>query len=740
MRTLTVVALLVSTALMVAIAQESQPTVSGVVLDRTLQGKGMPGVQVSAKPLGNPRTTDSDGSFILEFPQIHPGESIHINLEKRDDRNGEEYVVVNDVQLDTFLPKDLTHTLIFIICKQGEREEYARHFYKMGSLRAIKDVFERELAGVEVERGQLEQKLKATQQLAAGQEQELLRQLNEKDETISQLQRKRAQAEAQAESISESLAAGTAQEEPGRYRQAMALFLDGKIDEALKLLDDDDIAREADRANREIASGQRDLTRAIDEWLLKAALFTSKLQFDDAEKTYLRAIGKAPSSFKALYGYAQLELHLHHHDLAIDAFSRSAQLADGSNKANAAKALNGLGNTYLETGNFEAAATALERSLSTYEALAQTDPTTFDPLLARALGNLGTVERHLDTEHQGRAKEHFDRARNIVASLPQPESPSNLYLSAALNLSLGNLYYAHKIKINDAITEYESSVSSFNRLAESDARSYRPDQAQALNNLGLAELDVGEEAPTVGSRNAFHSQAGEHLQAAEKIRQELASEIPQVYERDYAETLTNLGLLYETEMKFDQAREKLEKAKAIRSRLADKGPVSYQNALANTLTSLGKLSHRQYGSVHDPDLLQQAVPDLKEAVRIRESLAKADPRQFTIPLGDSLNTIGAVYVEQKRWDDAQHAFEEALEYYEKLDAQTRAYPAFHELRNLGYLELRRGRTPEARKAFALAQDYFEFFSPEEKIVHKDEVLDVALTLSALEASESENPE
>ena len=102
-----------------------------MVLDRTLSGKGVPFVQVSADSPGNPIVTDSDGTFTLEFPQSRPGAAVKIKVEKKDDRDGEDYIVVNDVQLDTFLPNDPKQTLLFIVCKKHEREDDVLYFYRM---------------------------------------------------------------------------------------------------------------------------------------------------------------------------------------------------------------------------------------------------------------------------------------------------------------------------------------------------------------------------------------------------------------------------------------------------------------------------------------------------------------------------------------------------------------------------------------------------------------------------------
>ena len=67
------------------------------------------------------------------------------------------------------------------------------------------------------------------------------------------------------------------------YQEAVRLYLDGKIDAAIALLDDDKLRRSAEQA-------EKTLTDAIQGWWLKASLFTLKLQFEEAEKAYETAL------------------------------------------------------------------------------------------------------------------------------------------------------------------------------------------------------------------------------------------------------------------------------------------------------------------------------------------------------------------------------------------------------------------------------------------------------------------
>jgi tetratricopeptide (TPR) repeat protein len=721
------------TAPWIAVCQEAHPMVTGVVLENTLTGGGAPHVQVSAEPPGSPTITNSDGTFVLEFPQRRPGVPIVIQLQKQDDRTREDYVVVNDVQLKTFLPNDATEKLTFVICKKHEREDYARLFYKLKSLEAIELNFKRRMTVATAAKERLEQELQAAKTSAASEREELTAKLRAQDETISRLKQDRMDAEAAANSISEALAAGTAGEKSERYQQAMRLFLAGNVAGALEVLKDDEIRQKVEHAKQTIAGGQKELNEGVDEYLLKAALFTSQLRFSEAESEYLAAIDASRFSFEANYRYAQLNRVLHRHDKAIEEFGNSRKIADlAKNNADVGLALTGLGNTYSDKKAYADSAGAHKSAVEVYESLVKQDSSIYNPLLAGALINLGIAERRL---HQVKpAEEAFNKALQIITSSPDPESPRTLYLSASVQGNLGNVL-KDQIHISESYHHYESSVSAFQKLVQSDPRQYQPELAQAQNNLGELEREIAERATDVATRQKFYAEAEQNLEAARAAREELSKVAPEIYEPDYPQTLTNLGLLYIGQRQFAKATENLEKARNIRRALADKDTDAYQGDYANTLTVLGTAYLNQYALTHDPQLLEKAAPNLEQAVKLRERLAERDPNQFAISLGNSLGTLAEVYAEQQRWDDAQNTLEQALKAFSKVDSSTTAYPMFRAWSRIGYLKLKQGQRPEAIAAFERAQSYFGAFSAQEKQLYRRQVLDTAGTLAALKASQ-----
>src|SRR5260370_29144304 len=67
---------------------------------------------------------------------------------------------------------------------------------------------------------------------------------------LANLQKERDQAKAAAEKAAEELAKNQPGQSSEFYRQAKRLFLDGKIDEAIKLLDDEELRRSMTRAQQ----------------------------------------------------------------------------------------------------------------------------------------------------------------------------------------------------------------------------------------------------------------------------------------------------------------------------------------------------------------------------------------------------------------------------------------------------------------------------------------------------------
>ena len=162
----------------------------------------MGNVEVSAL-VANTNNTDADGRFTFTFPSKNPGETVHLLVRK------EGYVVVNDIQLELTLPANPDErSAIIFPCKEADRKEMARRFYRLKSLEAIDETYKK--------------KLQKAQHASVAE--------------LAKLPQERDQAKEAAEKVAE----GRAKQKPGvgseLYRTAMRSFMDGKVDQALTTL------------------------------------------------------------------------------------------------------------------------------------------------------------------------------------------------------------------------------------------------------------------------------------------------------------------------------------------------------------------------------------------------------------------------------------------------------------------------------------------------------------------------
>ncbi len=210
-------------------------TLKGVVLTNEVGGAPLANVEVSAAAGTNPTVSDSLGTFTLNFPQKQPGETVKILV------NQTGLVVVNDVQLELALPAKVDDKILTIIlCKEGDREEMARRFYRLETLKVIDVTYKAKLKE--------------------------LGEAHQADTTaLASLQKERDQAKASAEKLAGEMAKNQPGQSSELYKQAQRLFLDGKIDAAIALLDDDKLRQSVEQAEKTLAD-------AIQGWRLRECL------------------------------------------------------------------------------------------------------------------------------------------------------------------------------------------------------------------------------------------------------------------------------------------------------------------------------------------------------------------------------------------------------------------------------------------------------------------------------------
>jgi len=113
-------------------------TVKGVVLKDQMGGEGVADVRVSAIEGANPVLSLSDGTFVLEFPNRQPGDTVLLIVQKPG------MVVVNEFQLQLTLPKAASAApLILLLCRAAQRDEMTRRFHRLNNFDAIEQRYQK---------------------------------------------------------------------------------------------------------------------------------------------------------------------------------------------------------------------------------------------------------------------------------------------------------------------------------------------------------------------------------------------------------------------------------------------------------------------------------------------------------------------------------------------------------------------------------------------------------------------
>ena len=368
----------------------------GVIITNEVGGQPMANVQVGA--IGaSPAGSDSLGMFTLEFPKKHPGDTVRLVVKK------EGYEIVNDVQVSELtLPSPVEARIVTILlCKEGSREEMARRYYRLKSIEAIEETYQRHLK-------ELEEKRQATA------------------EALTKLQQQREEAIGAAGKAAGELA----KEKPGGgselHRKVMRLFLDGKVDEALEALSNEKLQRMAKEARERKAEAEKAIEEAVQAWLLRARLLTMRFQFSEAEKAYREAIETSPESFEANFVFARFSQDLNRYGTAEPLYLKCLDLARGSgNQADVAMTLNNLGILNSEQNRKPEARKACEEALKIYRELAQNNPEVYLPYVASTINNLGVLNREQNRKEE--ARKAYEEALKTYRELAQ-NSPE-VYLS-----------------------------------------------------------------------------------------------------------------------------------------------------------------------------------------------------------------------------------------------------------------------------------------------------------------------
>jgi tetratricopeptide (TPR) repeat protein len=231
-------------------------------------------------------------------------------------------------------------------------------------------------------------------------------------------------------------------------------------------------------------------------------------------------------------------------------------------------------------------------------------------------------------------------------------------------------------EINRAEPLLKAGLLRVQALVDKGQTSYRSGLAESLNDLG-----------SLYDMNNMPQEAEAYYKKALEIHQSLAKAGPKSYEVDLAVTLNNLANVYSDTDRPKEADEMYREALRVYEHLDKLTSNDYRQYLAMILHNLGSL-------YEDADRYDEAEKSYKRALEIRRLMAKSQPVAFDPDVAQTLNNLGILYMHTDRDEEADNALKQALSIF---DTAAKSNPGYRYgvamvLSNLGELYSEKGET------------------------------------------------
>lgn len=455
----------------------AETLLKGQVTLRDKSGEPVEHAQISAIiGSANPVSTNSDGVFELAFLDKQPGENVRFGCVKSG------FEVANKLDLEQRLSAHPDDDIAqIVVCPSTEFMPCATAYYETVfgeiieySRQQVREKIEQEC---NEELRNAEKRIKDKDELAKA-KQELL---NAKDARIAELEEQNKGLQAQSAEWAKQFAEydpATATDE--MYKEALRLFQENKLDEAIAVLDDAKIQADLQRAQ----------TQAANRYRLKAQSYVAKFDFANAEKYYQLAIDADPENFDNLHEFALYLTTQNQFLTARPLFEKALTLA--KDDSDLAMTLGCLGILYSNLNEYEKTENLYNQSLKIYKELAAANPQTYRQDVATTLNNLGLL--YQSQNDYAKAADAFARARAIYEELAAA-NPQTYRPDVAMTLyNFGTLYYVQN-EHDKAADAYESALAIYKELAAANPQAYELDLCSTLVNLSYLYQTLYERAP-----------------------------------------------------------------------------------------------------------------------------------------------------------------------------------------------------------------------------------------------------
>ena len=510
-------------------------------------------VSLTVEHAKGPAVSRADGTFIIEFQDFGPGRKLY--LEKQPYSQG--LIVLNKHEVDGWSTFDGQLTLI--MCNKKDFDASKQNYYDVG-FQSVIQRYERKIAALKQESADYLQRVQ---------------ELEEERERI--LDNLRNSADAMARIDQSELDA--------EMQDVLDLYEQGKVDEAMKKLEDMKLEEKFEQTldkkhegERIVAEAAKDSVLVLNKLRTSVDMFKNSGNWDKAAAT-LKLLADKLNTFDDIFDYAY--------------FCK-------------------------EQNDFKDAETYYEKALEIRRRLAKDNPKVYEPDVAQTLNNLANLYKN--TQRFTEAEDMYTQALEIYQRLSK-DNPTAYAPSMAMTLNNLAILYSDTQRFTEAEDMYTQALEIRRRLAKDNPAAYEPDVAQTLNNLAILYRDT----------QRFTEAEDMYTQALE-IYQLLTKDNPAAYEPDVAGTLNNLAILYHDTRRFTEAENMYKQALEIRQRIVKDNPAAYEPDVAQTLCNLGILYY------FDMNKQGEGIILFQKALEYYRRLAINNPTDYQ-QIIDSLESI-----------------------------------------------------------------------------------------------------
>ena len=260
---------------------------------------------------------------------------------------------------------------------------------------------------------------------------------------------------------------------------------------------------------------------------------------------------------------------------------------------------------------FSNAETLYREGLGHYRAMAQSNPSAYQPEVAMTLSNLALLLA-IDTQRHSESEALYTEALKLYRELAKSNSPT-FQRNVAITLNhLINLLKNDPQQQHASEQLYNELLALYRQLTAVNPWTYQPNLATTLNNMAVF---ISRDTPQ-------QSQAEQLYREALDLYRSLALTNPLLYQPDVAMTLNNLAnVLSHDVQQQNEAKQLYRAALTLYRESVQSNPFALQPNIANTLGALG-FAHLKW------EQPQQALPYLTESITLLRPYAERLPHVF----------------------------------------------------------------------------------------------------------------